>query len=438
MCVFFFFETMGAPPIDHIKDCLKEIYLLGESVSAPINNTDKRLAERIQYLSYHMFCYNKQNKKTFTVCNNSKLRNMRIQEDADGFSEADSLVINTFLNDNLLEAFSELIAYTYLCANDKDYSSRLFVGKFYSRYSNSDHFVFFVNKKEDIYIFDEELLEIKLSDYISNYFSATGSPDTEIENIYDIIFSKKSFSEKLKEIFTTIKAFNTSVCDKHEFVFGAITFLDFLAWKGLWQSQNEDTSLNDVSNLIEDFREKLKVLTQEYFPNAKGIPLSSLISISDTIAVFTPKTSTVEIHSLLKLHAHFSKYVLEQCCLKTYPIRGAISYGEYSTMKNIMIGPGIDECASWHEMGNWIGVHLTPTAQIYWDDDTTDDIIIGYNVPTKVAAKVSNCVKWGIPKESFKQLALKSRALLPSIADKYTNTQNFLKEHFWKEDNDDG
>ena len=438
MCVFFFFETTGAPPIELIKDCLKDIYVLGESITAPINNTDKRLAERIQSLSYHMFCYNKQNKKTFTICNNAKLKKMRIQEDADGFSEADSLVINTFLNDNLLEAFSELITATYLCANDKDYSSRLFVGKFYCRYSDLKHFVFFVNKKTDVYIFDEKLLEIKLSDYISNYFSASGSPNTEIDKICDILFSKNSFGEKQKEIFATIEAFNTTVCNKHEFVVGAITFLDFLAWKGLWQSQNEGDSLNDVSNLIEDFREKLKVLTQEYFPDANGIPISSLISISDTIAVFTPKTSTVEIHTLLKLHANFSKYVLEQCCSKTYPIRGAISYGEYSTMKNIMIGPGIDECASWHEMGNWIGVHLTPTAKIYWDEDTKDDIIIEYNVPTKVNAKVSNCVKWGISKENFKQLALKSRALLPSIADKYTNTQNFLKEHFWKEDKNDG
>ncbi len=434
---FFYFETFELPPISSVKKCLQEICQLGEGICTPIKDMDKKLADEILNLSYALFCYNKQKKKTFTVCNNSKLRKMRIQDDDDGFCEADNLEITTFLNDNLLESFSELITYSYL-SSKKDVSSRLFVGKFYSRYSNDEHFVFFASRGEELYVFDEELSETKLSDYISDYFSATSVEDLEIQELRNIVFSELSFCEKQNQLNIAIQKLNSNIYKKHKFIFGAITFLDFLAWKGLWQSQNEDKSLNDVSDLIEDFRNKLNTLTQEYFPNAKNINLSSLISISDTIAVFTPKTSTIEVHSLLKLHAHFSKYVLEKCCSQTYPIRGAISYGEYSTMKNIMIGPGIDECASWHEMGNWIGVHLTPTAQIYWQEDTTDSIITEFSVPTKTGAKINYCVNWGISKETFKTLALKSRALLPAIADKYTNTQSFLKKNFWKEDNLNG
>lgn len=41
-----------------------------------------------------MFCYHKQHKKTFTVCDNRKLKDMRILEDDDGFPENDSLFTN--------------------------------------------------------------------------------------------------------------------------------------------------------------------------------------------------------------------------------------------------------------------------------------------------------------------------------------------------------
>lgn len=56
-----------------------------------------------------MFCYHKQHKKTFTVCDNRKLKDMRILEDDDGFPENDSLFIIGFLHDNLLDAFAELV-----------------------------------------------------------------------------------------------------------------------------------------------------------------------------------------------------------------------------------------------------------------------------------------------------------------------------------------
>lgn len=105
-------------------------------------------------------------------------------------------------------------------------------------------------------------------------------------------------------------------------------------------------------------------------------------------------------------------------------------------MQNVMIGPGIDECASWHETGNWIGVHLTPTAQINWDMFATSDDVICKNdhIPLKPGLKAHYCVKWHISREAFNSLAFKNRALLPEIANKYTNTQEFLQKYSWKED----
>lgn len=437
---FYFYYLAELPPVDKIKAHLLRISKLGDKIGVPIADTDKDWADELIGLSYAMFCYHKQSKKTFTVCNNRKLKDIRIQEDADGFSESDSLVVMNFIRENLLSVFAELISYSYLPRSRQGQMSQLFVAEVNSRYSGDKHAVFFANQNDEVYIFDNALTEIRLLDYISNYFSASGCPDAEIEEVCNIVISDSEFIQKQGSISSKIEEFNRNVVNKHGFIFGAITFLDFLAWKGLWQSQN-DSPLKEVSDLIEDFKNRLDELSREYFREAKDIPVSSLISISDTIAVFTPKTSNADIHALLRIHARFSQYVLEKCCTKQYAIRGAIAYGEYSTMKSIMIGPGIDECASWHETGNWIGVHLTPTAQLYWESfGEANDIVCTYEVPLKAGLKADYCVRWSISQEEFKRLAIKNRALLPEISGKYTNTQKFLRKIVWNPEGgvDDG
>lgn len=420
------------PPISEIKDYLNRILMLGERIGAPIENSDRKLAEDLGNISYSLFCLNKQTKKTFTICDDPKIRKMRISEDADGFSENDTFYINNFIRINLLDAFSELVAASYLVKRLN--KSRLFAAELYSRYSGKKHAVFFANSQDEVYVYNEELTNINLQEYVSNYFSASFETDDNITKICEIATSNDSFSQKQRKIAMAANEFNNNIANKHSFIFGAITFLDFLGWKGLWQSQKESEqgALQKVSQLIEDFRERLNSLSQDYFKEAKEIPLSSLISISDTIAVFSPLTSKAEISQLLEIHANFSRYVLEKCCNNGFPIRGAITYGEYSTMNNVMIGPGIDECASWHESSNWIGVHLTPSAQFYWKNTENSNVLIYNHIPLKNGHKLMYCVRWEISKNAFIKLALKSRALLPEIAAKYTNTLEFLEETAWK------
>ena len=62
------------------------------------------------------------------------------------------------------------------------------------------------------------------------------------------------------------------------------------------------------------------------------------------------------------------KFILEETTQRCFAIRGAITYGEYSYKGNIMLGPGIDECASWHEKADWIGVSLSPSSEIVIED----------------------------------------------------------------------
>lgn len=441
---FFYFDQLGElPRIETIKNCVKQIALLGDRISVPLSDIDDKLADEVEKLSYDMFCHQKRDKKTFTVSGNKLLRAMRIPEDADGFNEKENLVLSGFFRNNL-EVFAELISRSYLPKPNKNAKRlpQLFFAEIYSCYSGDKQPVFFVEINDELFVFKDQTTEIKLEDYISDYFSATKDVRSIIEPVKKEIFNAvNTFAQAQRVVFKEFEKFNADAPNRYGFISGAITFLDFLGWKGLWQSQTRykdgHNPLAEVSNLISDFREKLDQLSQELFVQAQGIPLSSLISISDTIAIFTPKVSVVNECHLLELHSKLSKYILEQCASRKYAIRGAITFGEYSIMNNIMIGPGIDECASWHEMGNWIGVHLTPSAQIYWDDcvDSASDTICRYKPVLKNGLSVDYCVKWRVTKEILNNLALYTKALLPEISGKYINTYKFFKEVVWKEDN---
>ena len=95
-----------------------------------------------------------------------------------------------------------------------------------------------------------------------------------------------------------------------------------------------------------------------------------------------------------------------------------------------MIGPGIDECASWHETCNWIGVHLSPSAELIVNDASAEKlecIIKNTAIPVKGGyPKVKYCVKWYVEKDIFSRLRENVPALLPEIAGKYMNTYDFL------------
>lgn len=189
-------------------------------------------------------------------------------------------------------------------------------------------------------------------------------------------------------------------------------------------------SLQEVSTLIQQIEKIVDEYTKQVFPYSARLKLSKLISISDTIAIFTPKICHAKTVVILELHARIAKFVLEECVKQSYPIRGAIAVGQYNTKDNIMIGPGIDECASWHETCNWIGVHLTPSAEFAIKNNSSEDIkniIIRKNIPVKNGyPKVTYCVKWYVERNEFENLTNHVQALLPEISGKHINTYEFL------------
>ncbi len=425
-----------------ITDAKKQLPNIGRDLPfSVIADANLQLSETIRDLSFEMYSEVKRNYPNFTIQNGSLRdrpfpKNITIDEDTESLSDNQALVLNEFFTNNI-EAFMELVSVYFLQSGTKrlQRNNQLFYCEVYSKYSAKKHELFIVRKKGGFYVLKENAFDAVLTDYLNDYFALLSNED--VESINQLSSNKNiNYIECFKDVNDFFKTLNDKTKVLYDFKSGAITFLDFLAWKGLWQSDKDNNALNNVSKLIDSFKNKLNLLSRELFFEAPEIDLSSLISISDTIAIFTPKTKNVSEHKLLILHAKLAKHILKSCAEAKYPIRGAIAYGDYSIMNNIMIGPGIDECASWHEKGDWIGVHFTPTAEIYLNDvlgdNLNNDTIVEYSPPLKNGIKAKFCIKWNLDKKAYKDMALNTKALLPEISSKYTNTYAFFEEKGWQ------
>ncbi|MFJ1122370.1 MULTISPECIES: hypothetical protein [Bacillus] len=211
---------------------------------------------------------------------------------------------------------------------------------------------------------------------------------------------------------------------------GAVTFLDVLGWKGIWEKHNDAIDrLYGLVNYIRDLADEITAQVSNSHAEARGIE-TTVLSISDTIAIFTPGPP---LHSL-QIHAAICSDAIPKSIERMIPIRGATSYGEFAIKENIMVGPAVDEAASWHESTDWIGVVLTPSPVFhlngsipivdslpsFWDKYT--------HIPFKKNVKhLTHCVKWSYNPDELFNIFSKMGPQVPEIAPKYLNTLEYLK-----------
>lgn len=215
---------------------------------------------------------------------------------------------------------------------------------------------------------------------------------------------------------------------------GAVTFMDVLGWKGIWERRDDAGDI--LSKLINDLRNMSVELVAKESKRYAGLDVE-IKSISDTIAMF----STGKAEAVLDLHGQVSQLAICRSIAEEIPLRGATCYGRFTTKGNIMIGPAVDEAASWYEVADWIGVILTPSA-LFNSNDTMDDEIWSnkYLVSTKNYGKIDThcvnwCKKWEAGKEKTQELReklllnsfLKMGPLTPNISAKFTNTLAFYR-----------
>ncbi len=87
-------------------------------------------------------------------------------------------------------------------------------------------------------------------------------------------------------------------------------------------------------------------------------------TFGDTIIICWPFNDKDKTGFYLLGMSHLLKVFFTFSFEEKYFFRGSIGIGEYIKTDNTLLGPGINEVASWFEKTNWIGVHLTPKCGI--------------------------------------------------------------------------
>jgi hypothetical protein len=206
---------------------------------------------------------------------------------------------------------------------------------------------------------------------------------------------------------------------------GAVTFLDVLGWKGIYERRQSSEAINLLSGLFTLILHESKNITESIATSdeLKGEE-TTVLSISDTIAIFTAGNP----YHTLKTHGLICQKAIPESVRRGIPVRGATSYGRFSTKDNIMIGPAVDESASWHESTDWIGVIMTPTAKFELQGEYPDIWTEYKDIPLKKKINgIDRCVDWfldGNPSKLFAEMG----PHVPEIAPKYLNTLSFLNK----------
>lgn len=414
--------------IEDIQRLLVKIHDAKLKVNAPISFEHTVLIQQIDRYAYQLYCDLIYHDVDFSI----KGFNKKSIEDV----ECDfSLEFFSFIQKNR-EIIYDLIAYKFANKNKHQHGTynHLFHCPIFSKYTNQNEDVFFIKSKKKFIMLDtEKYLKEEYTiidfciDYLGVHYEYAEYIKKELEKIYQ---DEKDTHEEIQELFYKFsEVLNEKLIQDFRMSKGVITFCDFLGWKGLWRENTGSVNyLCDASTLITNIEDEMHKIVQQKIPYSKFYKISRLISISDTIAILTPKVSFLDAKDMVEIHAAISKYILEESTQRCFAIRGAITYGEYSYKGNIMLGPGIDECASWHEKADWIGVSLSPSSEIVIEGTKTLENITEYSVPMKDKSPGLNyCVKWNISKNSYMTLIDRTKALTPEIAGKYVNTRKFLK-----------
>ena len=206
---------------------------------------------------------------------------------------------------------------------------------------------------------------------------------------------------------------------------GAITLLDILGWKGIWQRNT--APIETLEKLVYVATMQEKYATEQFKKSDLQIEIKN---ISDTLAIvlYTDDCNTaLAIQSMI-----CSKLIVESLKLGL-PLRGAMCYGKLISNNNIMAGPAVDEVASWYENTEFIGCIFTPSALLSIDHRTfMPHITVEYEVRTKNIGNFKTyCVNWPILWEDgeakLKEIFKDNSPLIPNIALKYLNTLNFYE-----------
>ena len=194
---------------------------------------------------------------------------------------------------------------------------------------------------------------------------------------------------------------------------GYLIFADILGWKGIWKKYISDKERIDIVNDLIDIRDELKSEEKN----------CSLNLISDTFII---SSSNFEMSNKI------SKKLVELCLERKFVIRGAISYGECYNKGTVYVGPAVDEAASWHDVGEEIGIFYTPSARLSIQNKINfeDFNLLKGEIKLKSGKLETFFINW-YSKETKKNFynIMKNEIITPDISSKYFNTEKKLNKY---------
>ena len=207
---------------------------------------------------------------------------------------------------------------------------------------------------------------------------------------------------------------------------GVVTFLDVLGWKGVYDRKRD--AIGSLTRLIDGV--KTRAGTSARGRIIAGVEIKS---ISDTIAIFTYCTEA-EIAAAIEIHGELCQWLIPESIDSEIPVRGATAFGDFELGESIFVGKAIDEAASWHEQADWIGVHLTPSAEYVFKPKASGSAWSPFTPPNKTRLNWKpHCVDWtkgwsdrGQKIEEIKGKFRRLGPIVPEIAGKFTNTLGFV------------
>lgn len=212
---------------------------------------------------------------------------------------------------------------------------------------------------------------------------------------------------------------------------GVVTFLDVIGWKGIY------TRKTDAIATFKGFIKEIHSQAQKQRGRIKyNENVVEVRNVSDTIVLITPCLEE-DASKALDVHGKLCKWIIPYSINLEIPVRGATTFGEFELdpKENIFVGKAIDEAAAWHEMADWIGVNLTPSAEYVFVDKDDDTCWVPYNPPIKTVQKVRlHCVYWSKDwtDKQNKLSGIKNKfcrlgPIVPEFAGKFENTLKFIQ-----------
>ena len=197
---------------------------------------------------------------------------------------------------------------------------------------------------------------------------------------------------------------------------GYLIFADILGWKGIWKKYNSNEERIRIATKLLDIRDILKKEIKE--------ENSSINLISDTFIV---SSNNYEMSNKI------SKRLIEECLKNSFVIRGTISFGEYYNKDTVYIGPAVDEAASWHDVGEEIGIFYAPSARLsikLKDNELKECHLINDEVFIKNRKIKTYFINWYSEenKKNFYNI-MRNQIITPDISSKYFNTEEKLNKY---------